>query len=165
MTDEIRELERDPEDALDRVLRPALRWEPPPQLTTNLLALIPASPALLAALPPELSLGPRPQPKRWYVVLVTILTILAIAVSLLVAWDIYGAVSAELGLPGLWASFVQSVSDGIDRLFAALPQVGYLVTLLAGVRNYLYWLLLVAVLWAVLDGWSPGLPTSRQQPS
>jgi len=165
MSNQHDEQERDPEDLLDRILRPELRWDAPAYLTANLLTLIPASPALLAALPSELAFGPRQRPKRWYVVLVTILTILAISVSLLVAWDIYGAVSAELGLPGLWQALSASVASGLDRVLAALPQLNMLVSLLAGIRNYLYWLLLVAVLWAALDGWSPSVPFRRQQPS
>lgn len=165
MNDTNHELDRDPEDGLDRLIRPAMCWETPPQLAANLLALIPGSPTLLAALPSDLSFVPRPQPKRWYVVLVTILTVLAITVSLLVAWDIYGAMSAELGLPGVWQTISAAITNGIDHLFAALPQVNYLVHLLAGVRTYLYWLLLVAVLWAALDGWSPHMPFRGQQVS
>lgn len=164
MNDELRNGERDPEDGLDRMLRPAMRWEAPPQLTSNLLAMIAVAPSIMAAMPPDLAFGPRPRPKRWYVVLVTILTILAIGVSLLVAWDLYGVVISELGLPALLSSIYTSMSESVNQFFAKMPQLGMFITMLAGVRNYLYWLLLVAVLWAVLDGWSPR-PSSPQQAS
>lgn len=154
--------ERDPENGLDKVLRAELRWEAPPHLTNNLLALV-----ALASSESGLALNQTPafelpeRPKRWYVILVSVLTAAAIVVSLMVAWQF----SAQLGLPAMWQSLSQTVSTGIDQLHTSLPQLSTLVSLLSGIRNYLYWLLLVAVLWAVFDGWSPNMSSQRQQVS
>jgi hypothetical protein len=150
---------RDPADRLDALLRSELRWETPPALTAQLLGLVPGG----AAISQYLIIPERP--KRWYVWLVSILTVVAVVVSLLVAAQLYSTLGDQIGLPGLWQALADSVSNSWARLVDALPAARYLLLALAGVRNYLYWLLLVAVLWVALDGWSPRFPTLRRQVS
>lgn len=148
--------QRDPDDRLDALLRDELRWEVPAALSAQLLALVPGAPALALA-------APMPQPKRWYVVLVTALTVAALTLSLLVAWQFYSLIGPQLGLPEMWRALLDAPGLGLARLLEALPQASYAVSLLAGVRSYLYWLLLVAVLWLALDGSSFSFSLRRQQ--
>ena len=149
-------IHRAPDDRLDELLRGELRWEAPPALTAQLLALVPNAPALLLAPPAQ-------PPKRWYVLLVTALTVVALTLSLLVAWQFYSLIGAQLGLREMWRALLDAPSLGLARLLEALPQAGYAVSLLSGVRSYLYWLLLVAVLWLALDGSSFSFSLRRQQ--
>jgi hypothetical protein len=148
--------DRDPADRLDALLRAELRWEAPAALTAQLLALVPGAPVLFAA-------APQPKPKRWYVVLVMVLTAAAVLLSLIVAWQFYSLIGAQLGLPEMWRALMDAPSLGLARLLEALPQASYAVSLLSGVRSYLYWLLLVAVLWLALDGSSLSFSLNRQQ--
>ena len=148
--------ERDPDDRLDMLLRNELRWEAPAALTAQLLALVPGAPALYAS-------APALKPKRWYVILVMALTAAAIALSLIVAWQFYSLIGAQLGLPEMWRALLDAPGLGLARLLEALPQASYAVSLIDGVRSYLYWLLLVAVLWLALDGSSFSFSLRRQQ--
>ena len=148
--------QRDPHDRLDTLLCDELRWEAPAALTAQLLALVPGAPALTI-------FAPAPRPKRWFVVLVTALTGVALMLSLLVAWQFYNLIGAELGLPDMWRALLDAPALGLARLLEALPQASYVVSLLSGVRSYLYWLLLVAVLWLALDGSSFSFSLRRQQ--
>lgn len=174
MTQQNDQTQREPEDTLDKVLRSEMHWEAPPSLCAHLGALIQYAPALMAgedvALPPfsqqAQTIVIQPQPKRWYTTLVTMLTVVAIAVSVMVAWQLYGTVGEELGLTNLWLSVSQTFADINASIFRALPpQASYVLQLLAGVRTYLYWLLLVAVLWLALDGVSPNFSLRQQQTS
>jgi hypothetical protein len=153
--------ERGSENGLDKVLRAELRWEAPPHLTNNLLALVAMASTEGLALNQTPAFEVPEPPKRWYVILVSTLTMAAIIVSLMVAWQF----SAQLGLPTMWQSFGGAITRGIDQLHTSLPQLSTIVSLLSGIRNYLYWLLLVAVLWAVFDGWSPNISSQRHQVS
>jgi|HigsolmetaAR206D_1030411.scaffolds.fasta_scaffold27200_1 CDP-diglyceride synthetase len=152
--------EREPETALDKVLRAELRWEAPSHVTNNLLALVAlASSESGLAFNQSPAFEPPERPKRWYVILVSVLTTAAIVVSLMVAWQF----STHMGLPAMWQSISETIGSGIDQINTSLPQLSTIVSLISGVRNYLYWLLLVAVLWAVFDGWSPNNMSSQRQ--
>ncbi len=147
-------LNRDPDDGLDSLLRRELRWEAPSELTIRLLNLIPGAPALAIA----------PRPKTWYSMLVLVLTAVAIGLSLVVAWQVYSAVGAELGLAAILEQLRYAPAIGLQRLYEALPASRQAVAVLVAVRDQLHWLLLAIVLWLALDGWQPRLrpaPASR----
>lgn len=136
--------ERDPEDALDRMLCHELHWEVPPELTARLLSLV--------ALPlPVARLRPRP----WYSGLVLLLTAVAIGLSLTVAWQFYAILGNELGFTAIWEQFQLQLTLGMQQAYESFPLSRYALALLLGVRNQLHWLLLAAVLWLALDGWTP----------
>jgi hypothetical protein len=138
---------RDPDDALDQMLRQELRWEAPSMLTAQLLALVPGAPVLYIPA----------RPKSWYSWLVLVLTAVAIGLSLAVAWQVYSLVSAELGFGAILLQLRDAPAVGLQRLYQALPASRQLVALLVAVRNQLHWLLLALVLWLALDGWQPRL--------
>jgi len=145
---------REPDDSLDTLLRQELRWEAPPELTQRLLALVPGAPLLVVA---------PPRPKSWYSLLVLVLTAAAIGVSLAVAWQIYGALGAELGLSAVLAQLWDAPAIALQRLYEALPASRDAVALLVAVRDQLHWLLLALVLWLALDGWQPRLGRARSR--
>lgn len=148
-------LTRDPDDRLDSVLRHELRWEAPAELTARLLSLVPGAPAL-AFVPAR--------PKSWYSMLVLVLTAVAIGLSLAVAWQVYSAVGAELGLAAVLDQLRYAPAIGLQRLYEALPASRQVVAVLVALRDQLHWLLLAIVLWLALDGWQPrlrGAPVSR----
>ncbi len=139
-------LTRDPDDRLDSVLRHELRWDCPTELTARLLNLIPGAPALAMA---------APRPKSWYSMLVLVLTATAIGLSLAVAWQVYSAVGAELGLAAILEQLRYAPAIGLQRLYEALPASRQAVALIVALRDQLHWLLLAIVLWLALDGWQP----------
>ncbi|MEI7646394.1 MAG: anti-sigma factor [Chloroflexales bacterium] len=138
---------REPEDALDQILRQELRWEVTPLLAAQLLALVPGAPVL--------ALSAQARPKSWYSLLVLVLTAVAIGFSLAVTWQIYRLVGDELGLGAMLAQIQAAPAVGLQRLYDALPISRQVVGLLVVVRNQLHWLLLAVVLWIALDGWQP----------
>jgi hypothetical protein len=138
---------RDPDDRLDALLRQELRWEAPPELTLRLLGLIPGAPLLAAP----------PRPKTWYSMVVLVLTAMAIGLSLAVAWQVLGTVSAELGFAAVLEQLRHAPGLGLQRLYEELPASRQVVALLAAIRDQLHWLLLAIVLWLALDGWQPQL--------
>jgi sterol desaturase/sphingolipid hydroxylase (fatty acid hydroxylase superfamily) len=139
---------RDPDDGLDSVLRHELRWDCPPELTARLLNLIPGAPALAVV---------AQRPKTWYSMLVLVLTATAIGLSLAVAWQLYSALGAELGLAAVMEQLRYAPGIGLQRLYEALPASRQAVAVLVAVRDQLHWLLLAIVLWLALDGWQPRL--------
>jgi hypothetical protein len=145
-------LQRDPEDTFDQVLRTELFWQASPDLTEHLMALASQE------FEPE---PDRPQP--WYITLVTVLTILAMLLSLGVAWQFYGAVSAELGLTSLWASLQTSVATWLTWLYAELPAAYTLVEAIKIIHDQLHWLIIALVLWLTLDGASPRVTLQQKQ--
>ena len=140
---------RDPDDGLDSLLRYELRWEAPPELTARLLLLIPAAAPLAID-----------RPKSWYSALVAVLTAVALGLSLAVAWQVYSAVGAELGLAAIVEQLRYAPGIGLQRLYEALPASRQAVQVLDTVRAQLHWLLLAIVLWLALDGWQPRLRPS-----
>jgi hypothetical protein len=144
---------REPEDTLDQILCKELRWEVPPALAAQLLSLVPGAPML--------GVSALARPKSWYSLLVLVLTAVAIGLSLAVAWQVYSAVGAELGLGPILAQLQSAPAVGLQRLYEALPASRQLVSLLVAVRDQLHWLLLAVVLWLALDGWQPRLAPRR----
>ncbi len=155
MRDPLQPTPRGPDDALDQVLRQELRWEAPPEVTAFLLGLIPNG-----TLWAETLQRPRPQP--WYSTLVLILTAVAVGLSLAVAWQVIGSLSAELGLIAILEQLRAAPEIGLQRLYDALPVSRHIVAVLVIVREQLHWLLLAIMLWLALDGWQPQRLFTRQ---
>jgi hypothetical protein len=149
--------------ALDVVLRAELHWEAPAALTARLLALavapeqavakaaqLPASRRdIMAAQPPAMPVAPRP--KAWFVTAVYVLTLAIVALSLLVAWQVIGALTSQVELGALLTQLLALPGQGLAYLNQHLPASRYAIDFFIRVRGQLLWLLLVAVLWAVLD--------------
>lgn len=151
--------------ALDGVLRTELAWEAPAALTARLAALA-ANPAAALAEPtpapavlaPSLAAALAPsapamiaRPKPWIVATVYLLTAALVAVSLLVAWQVVGAVAPQFELSGLLTQLLALPERAQSYINQKLPQSRYAIDLFLQVRVQLMWLLLVAVLWAALD--------------
>ena len=141
--------------SLDVVLRAEISWEAPAALTARLLAIA-ANPtaALEAPVVPVLPRMAQPvpaRPKTWFVGVVYALTLMIIALSLLVAWQVVGALLAQVEPGAILTQLLALPQQGLTYLIAKLPQARYAVDFLLRVRVQLMWLLLVAVLWAVLD--------------
>lgn len=149
--------------SLDVVLRAEMRWEAPAALTASLLAI--AATAPLAEAAGQWSPAPRPPLKGWYVTLVYVLTAMAVAVSLLVAWQFVDGLLVQAGVPDMWSWLWNAPSQAMQALVQALPQARAALAFILDVRDKLLWLLLAAVLWAAFDKWSPKTqaPIGRQQ--
>ena len=140
--------------SLDVVLRAEMSWEAPAALTARLLAIAadPAAAIEKASAPvAPRAAAPPARPKTWFVSVVYALTLLIIAISLLVAWQVAGALLAQVEPGAILTQLLALPQQGLTYLIAKLPQSRYLVDFLLRVRVQLMWLLLVAVLWAVLD--------------
>ncbi|MBX0327432.1 anti-sigma factor [Oscillochloris sp. ZM17-4] len=144
---------REPEDTLDQILCQELRWEVPPMLSAQLLALVPGAPVV--------SVPRMARPKSWYSMFVLLLTAVAIGLSLAVAWQLYSAIGVELGLGAMLTQLQAAPALGLQRLYDALPASRQVVSLLVAVRDQLHWLLLAVVLWLALDGWQPRRSSQR----
>lgn len=148
--------------ALDAVLRREMHWQAPAALTASLLAIAAAAPLIEngAWLP-----APRQRPQGWYVTLVYVLTAMAIAVSLMVAWQVVGGLLVQAGVTDVWAWLWNAPSQATQALVQALPQARDVLAFILDMRDKLLWLLLAAVLWAAFDKWNPSPPTQigRQQ--
>jgi hypothetical protein len=156
------ELRHEPEDALDQVLRTELAWQAPPELTNQLLSVV-QQPAAREPVAAGARPAPPARPQTWYTVLVSILTTLAMTLSLLVAWQFYGALGAELGIAEWWVQVQQLPAAGLAWLDTHLPALRVLVDMLASSQEYVQWLLAAIVLWLALDGWSPAGQVQQQQ--
>lgn len=155
MSDAPELITRDPDDSFDMLLRQELRWTAPPELTARLLGLVPGAPLLGVV-------AARPRPKSWYSMLVLVLTAVSIGLSLAVAWQVFGVLSAELGFAAALEQLRYAPAIGLQRLYDALPASRQVVSMLVAVRDQLHWLLLAVVLWLALDGWQPRLMVRRQ---
>jgi hypothetical protein len=160
--------------SFDGVLRAELHWEVPADLTARLLAIATAPVELLAAEPADTAdiltpmwavamrpTGPmaqmplaRPHPKGWYVAAVYAITAAVIALSLLVALQIFSALTSQVSISATLTELLSLPGQGLSYLAAALPQSRYLIDFLMKLHEQLIWLLLVAVLWAALDKWN-----------
>jgi hypothetical protein len=152
----------EPEDTLDQVLRTELAWQAPPELTNRLLSAVQqaaTSEAGAAVAQP----APPARPHTWYTVLVSILTTLAVTLSLMVAWQFYGALGAELGIAEWWAQVQQLPAAGLAWLDTHLPALRTVVDVLGSSQEYVQWLLAAIVLWLALDGWSPASQAPQHQ--
>ena len=149
---------RRPHQALDVALRAEMHWQAPAGLTAQLLALAASGPAALTA-PQAVA---RPRPRRWYVIVVYLLTATAIGLSLAIAWQIAGLVAAQIGLGAALSQLLAAPAQGFEQLLQWLPVSPGAVSVLLRAREQLMWLLLVAVLWAVIDTWNPQFTVRRQ---
>lgn len=143
---------------LDVVLRAEMSWEAPAALSARLLALVANPAAVLEVSPAPVALPVAParaivaaQPKPWFVSTVYALTALVIVVSLLVAWQVVGALVANVEIGAALTQLLALPAQGLAYLNQKLPQSRYAIDFFLRVRVQLMWLLLVAVLWAVLD--------------
>jgi hypothetical protein len=144
--------------ALDVMLRAELHWEAPAALTQRLLALV-AVPAKESQLPIA---SPRPlmqpiapiapmRPQAWFVTSVYVLTMVIVALSLLVAWQVIGSLTSQIEVGALLTQLLALPAQGLAYLNQKLPESRLAIDFFLRVRVQLLWLLLVAVLWAVLD--------------
>jgi hypothetical protein len=142
---------------LDVVLRAEMHWEAPVALTARLLALATAPELVTELKLPQVQATPAPvvpvreRPKGWYVTTVYALTLLAVAVSLLIGWQLASLLLAEVPIGDALIQLMALPAQGLTYLTQTLPESRYLIDFLLRVRTQLMWLLLVAVLWAALD--------------
>jgi predicted anti-sigma-YlaC factor YlaD len=146
--------------ALDAVLRTEMRWEAPAALTASLLAIAATAPL---AENESWRVAPQPRPQSWYVTLVYVLTSMAIAVSLMVAWQFVGGLLVQVGISDVWAWLWNAPSQAMQALVQTLPQARVALAFILDMRDKLLWLLLAAVLWAAFDKWNPPTHIGRQQ--
>lgn len=131
--------------ALDRALGTELRWEAPPDLTSALLSLA-FTPAML---------GGAAHPKRWHVVLAYMVTAVSIALSVLIGWQVVMLLAANFDLQAQFTQLMALPGHWLSQLTQSMPESRYVVDFLLRARTQLVWLLLVALVWAVLDTWNP----------
>jgi len=105
----------------------------------------------------------RQRPKRWYVTVVYLLTAAAIGLSLAIAWQFLVLLAAQIGLGDALTQLLAAPSQGLAQLMRALPLSPSTIDLFLKVREQLLWLLLAAVLWAVVDKWNPQFSIRRGQ--
>ena len=138
--------------AIDVVLRAEMRWEAPEALTARLLAIAGAPGLAPVRLAPAQA---RPRPKAWYVTTVYALTLAAVAVSLLIGWQLASLLLAQVPIGAALTQLLSLPGQGLAYLTQTLPESRVAVDFALRVRTQLMWLLLVAVLWAALDKWNP----------
>ena len=136
---------------LDVVLRAEMRWEAPAALTAQLLALV-SAPALAVLQAPQVPV--RARPRGWYVTAVYVLTTAVVALSLLIAVQLVGALADQFSISAAITQLLALPGQGLSYLTQALPQSRFVLDFILRVRDQLMWLLLVAVLWAALDKWN-----------
>ena len=154
--------------AMDVVLRAEMRWEAPAALTAQLLALVNA-PAITEQ--PAASHGParaesrrmEGRPRGWYVTAVYALTAAVVALSLLIAIQLVGALTDQVSISAAITQLLALPSQGLSYLTQTLPLSRFVLDFLLRVRDQLMWLLLVAVLWAALDKWNISLSFGGQR--
>lgn len=151
--------------ALDTVLRTEMHWEVAPALTAQLLKLA-AMP--LADLPTTVRVTPRlpvppPRPQGWYVTLIYMLTVAAVSLSLVIAWQFFGIIAGQLGIEAALAQLAAAPAQGIAQLNRTMPESIHVIDFLLRVRTQLMWLLFAAVLWAALDKWNPQFRFGNRQ--
>ncbi len=160
------------QQTLDVVLRAEMRWEAPAALTAQLRALLVNQPVVAvqqAGAQGLLRAESRPmegRPRGWYVTAVYALTATVVALSLLIAAQFVGALADQVSISAAITQLLALPSQGLSYLTQALPQSRFLLDFILRVRDQLIWLLLVAVLWAALDGWNiPLTPGGQRQVS
>ena len=143
---------------LDVVLRAEMRWEAPAALTAQLLALINAPAVAMQHAAPV-----RARPRGWYVTAVYALTATVVALSLLIAVQLVGALADQVSISAAITQLLALPGQGLSYLTQALPQSRFVLDFILRVRDQLMWLLLVAVLWAALDKWNIPLSFGGQR--
>jgi hypothetical protein len=137
---------------LDVVLRAEMRWEAPAALTAQLIALVSAP---LVGVPQAARQVPvRARPRGWYVTAVYALTAAVVALSLLIAVQLVGALIDQVSISAAITQLLALPGQGLSYLTQVLPQSRFVLDFILRVRDQLMWLLLVAVLWAALDKWN-----------
>jgi hypothetical protein len=126
---------------IDATLREELRWEVPSVLTAQLIAI-----ALQAS-----HLTPASPPRRWYMLTIYMLTAMVIAVSLAVAWTYGGSVLMQIGTSDALAWVFDTPAHWLAQVMQAQPDSQRVIEFALRVRDQLLWLLLAAILWALLD--------------
>lgn len=149
---------------LDVALRGEMRWEAPTALSDRLLALAATMPLTPEEAQP-VSPRPlaRPQPKGWHVTLAYVLAALAIGLSLAVLWSVGSALAGSLEVQTFLAQLQALPAQLMAQLTTTLPESRFVVAFFLYVHDKLLWLLLAAVLWAVLDKWSPQVSFGGRQ--
>jgi hypothetical protein len=144
---------------LDVVLRAEMRWEAPSALTAQLIALINAPAVAVQQAASQVPLRAEARrlegrPRGWYVTAVYGLTAAVVALSLLIAVQFVGALADQVSISAAITQLLALPGQGLSYLTQELPQSRFVLDFLLRVRDQLMWLLLVAVLWAVLDKWN-----------
>jgi len=96
----------------------------------------------------------RARPRGWYVTAVYGLTAAVVALSLLIAVQLVGALADQVSISAAITQLLALPGQGLSYLTQALPQSRFVLDFILRVRDQLMWLLLVAVLWAALDKWN-----------
>jgi len=149
---------------LDVVLRAEMRWEAPAALTAQLLALVNA-PAVAVQQAPLRAESRRMEgrPRGWYVTAVYGLTAAVVALSLLIAVQLVGALADQVSISAAITQLLALPGQGLSYVTQELPQSRFVLDFMLRVRDQLMWLLLVAVLWAALDKWNIPLSFGGQR--
>jgi hypothetical protein len=92
-----------------------------------------------------------PRPRRWYVVTVYTLTAMVLAVSLAVAWTFGGSLVMQIGLGDALAWVFDTPAQWLAQVMQTQPGSQWVIEFALRVRDQLLWLLLAAILWALLD--------------
>ncbi|MEO7909741.1 MAG: anti-sigma factor [Roseiflexaceae bacterium] len=147
---------------LDVVLRAEMRWEAPAALTAQLIALVNNAPAIsIQQVAHQLPM--RARPRGWYVTAVYVLTAAVVALSLLIAVQLIGALADQISIGAVITQLLALPGQGLSYLTQELPQSRFVLDFILRVRDQLMWLLLVAVLWAALDKWNIPLSFGGQR--
>lgn len=142
-------------NALDTLARAELHWDVPTDLAARLMAI--------AMSPTGFAVPPRHQPKRWHVALAYTATIASILLALLIVWQVATLVITQYGLQAQVSALLALPSQWQSQLTHALPESRYVIDLLSRARTQLVWLLVVALVWAMLDKWNPQMPSFRRR--
>lgn len=146
---------------LDVVLRAEMRWEAPAALTAQLLALVNAPAVGVQQMARQMPV--RARPRGWYVTAVYALTLAVVALSLLIAVQLVGALADQVSIGAAITQLLALPGQGLAYLTQTLPESRFVLDFIFRVRDQLMWLLLVAVLWAALDKWNIPLSFGRQR--
>ena len=92
-----------------------------------------------------------PRPRRWYVVTVYMLTAMVLAVSLAVAWTFGGSLVMQIGLGDALAWVFDTPAQWLAQVMPMQTGSQWVIEFALRVRDQLLWLLLAAILWALLD--------------
>lgn len=156
------------EDPFEQALQAELRWTAPSELTAQLLALVPSMAVprdfegVMDAMQPPFRYR---QPVPRYQTPLLVVTAIVVGFSLAIAWQIYSLIGAQLGLEVWWYQ-VQVFPDlGIKWLYDTVPPTRYIGAVFSSIRDQLHWLLIAAILWLALDGWTPPFLLRRQSSS
>lgn len=139
--------------ALDVMLRAELRWEAPEHLTRNLLTL---------AAMPSVVLAPH-RPTGWRIRVIYVLTLLIVVISLVIGSQIVWAFASQLGLFTMLNELFAAPARFLQQLAIAQPQSRYAIDLFLRIRDQMFWMLVAAVLWALVDRTSLQQVRQRQQ--